>query len=58
MIALAIVMASLMVPVGILAQKIKNLKEDESEQEMTSPQKGLDVRPAESVEEMIKKQEE
>lgn len=63
MIALAIVMVSLMVPVGILAQKIKNLKSGEATSEMTNfestqSKKQLNIKEMESVEASLKKEAE
>ena len=56
-------MVSLMVPVGILAQKIKNLKNDVPTSEMsnfesTQSKKQLNIKPEESVEAHLKKEEE
>ena len=63
MIALAVIMVSLLVPVGILAQKIKNLKNDVPTSEMakfesTQSAKKLNIKPEDSVEANLKVNEE
>ena len=64
MIALAIVMVSIMVPVGILAQKIKILKaqleiptSEMAKFDSAPSKKQLNIKPEESVEAHLKKDE-
>lgn len=54
-------MVTLLVPIGILAQKIKNLKSTQQHMEMTNfdstmSKKNLNIKPEESVEAHLQKE--